>query len=682
MHAPAPAQLRYSRAPSWSGLWAWVLVFGVMLVLAPSRARAGDPSCSEPVEQWVRSCAESTGQPMSAISCPAGMLIISAAAGEATELRVEVRRPAGHSMATIDDVGVSPIGEFPRWADAPAPLQAAFAAVVECARAGPVPTLASGAPRPRHAPIVAAPRSTDDASPDRLGEPEVAPAEAPPTPAPWLGLAGLLVMAGVVWRARPPLRTRESYVALGLALTCAALQSILPWSFFLQNGHGPQWVEFALRGHDGLAEYGPGYPELLAAVVRLGAGDPESALAWAYLGLGVVLSVSIYAAARAVGARPVCGFALVVIVALDPTVVRLIRSASYHAPVISLQALAAALLVLAARRTSARAPTFVVAVIGAGLMIAQSARVHPVGWLAAAVLPTVIMFVPGHSRTRVGQTLLATAVIAVVVAATSLSELSRPLNTPIGRGSVDPSQLLWTFGLSLLALGVGVALVLRRPTARARTLLIAGILGVIVVIAVRLNPVAVDAMRYQAGYFACFAPVLGLGLASLAARLVPGRRHQRIAAAVALGVAALASLATASERVRPATDARESTWALEWRARDWGVARVVYIREVDTRAVVLPLHARGSLRGTGLRAADVSAFYLGEPVLYYRSSLCSEAAGREACSDLESRLHIEDPAVLEREFPAIASQPWHPLQADSVRVGLFMARPRQSPDSP
>ncbi|PRQ06438.1 hypothetical protein ENSA7_37570 [Enhygromyxa salina] len=612
---------------------------------------------------------------MSPLSCPPGMLIVSAASGDATELRVEVRRPAGRAMVTIDDLGLSPIGEFPRWAETPPELQAAFAAVVECARSSPVPTLASGPPRPRHAPVAPAVRSQVDANAAHARDVQATVAEPPTTPIAWLGLAGLLVFVGVAWRAGLPVRAKEGALAVVVALGCAGLQSLLPWSFFLQNGHGPQWVEYALRGHEGLAEYGPGYPELLAAVVRLGPGDPEWVLAWAYLGLGVVVSLSVYVAARGIGARIELALALLVIVALDPTLVRLIRSASYHVPIISLQAIAAALLVLAARRRGVRAPVFVIATFGAGLLIAQAARVHPVGWLAASVLPTVIMFVPGHTRTRVGQTMLATTVIAAVVAGTSLAELLRPLNTPLGRGAVDFEQLVWTLGVGVVAVAVAVVMILRRPTARARALLIAGLLGAMLVFAVRLNPVAVDASRYQAGYFMCFAPVFGLGLASLIARVAPGRRRQRIAAALVLGVAVIGSIATAADRVSPATDARESTWALDWRARDWEVSRVIYIGEAGTSAVALPLHARDAVVGTGMRGEDVAAFYLGEPVLYYRSSLCS-AAGREACRALESRLQLGDEALLERELPAISSQPWHPIEADTVRVGLFLARPR------
>jgi hypothetical protein len=219
-------------------------------------------------------------------------------------------------------------------------------------------------------------------------------------------------------------------------------------------------------------------------------------------------------------------------------------------------------------------------------------------------------------------------------------------------------------------------LLVRRPGVRARTLVIAAVLVAMISFAVRLNPVAVDAARYQAGYFVCFAPALGLGVASLVARLSPGRRRQRIVAATLFTLAALASLATATERTSPATDARESTWALEWRAQDWGAARVIYIGEAGSSAVALPLHARDALVGTGLRGDDVPGFYLGEPVLYYRSSLCS-AAGREACEALESRLQLDEPALLERELPAIASQAWHPIEADTVRVGLFFARPRR-----
>jgi hypothetical protein len=66
----------------------------------------------------------------------------------------------------------------------------------------------------------------------------------------------------------------------------------------------------------------------------------------------------------------------------------------------------------AARR---RPPT----IASAGLLVAQAARVIPVGWVPAALLPLVVVVGPGSARARILAAAAAGVGIAAIVALSS-----------------------------------------------------------------------------------------------------------------------------------------------------------------------------------------------------------------------------------------------------------------------
>ncbi|MCB9754892.1 MAG: hypothetical protein H6713_33565 [Myxococcales bacterium] len=660
----------------WIELRWFVVLWAAMMcwLLGPATARADGPACAEPLTRWVGQCAEDSGLALRADACPPGMLIVKAEVGDAEPLRIELREPAGRALVTVDELGISPIGEFARWSEVSREYQDALTTVVDCAKRRPPPPLTSGPPSPRFAP-------DDDPRDGARSQPRAAmvhPRSYAPTPIPWLALVGLGCCAVASLRRRGPLRATERAVALALALLAALAQSRLGWSFFLQNAHGPEWVAFALFGESGLSTYGPGYAELLTFVARLDPARPERALAWAYLGLGVVLSTSLYVGARAVGARAALAAALALGLALDPTITRLIRSEAYHVPILALLFVAATTLVLAARRAAASSWWFVVGCVGAGLLISQAARVHPVGWLGALTLPTVILSVPGRARDRVAQLVIAFAIIAVAVGLTSGASLLETITTSMHASFTaerDAPRLVLLHAAALVAI---IAAARRVAPARRRALLVLGALALSVSVARQFDPVIADYMRYRAGYFACFAPTVALGLAGLVTRARPRRRAQAIAACALALALALVAVATWSARTRVATDALESTWALEWRAGPWAAAGVVYVSGGDGMgSLALPLYTRDDVPAVGVRSERVDDAPLAGPLLYYRSSLCSGGRGRAACDALERRLELTRPPALERALPTIPSQLWNPLEGERVTVGLYRARPRE-----
>lgn len=601
---------------------------------------------------------------MSATLCPPSMLLVRADLGEDGELVVELRRPAQGSLETLDELGLSPVGEYPSWADAPSAMRAAFDDVVDCARERPPPPFATGSPRPRFAPPTAA------------SEPNVREqvADAPPSGPPWLALAGMLGLVVVAFKSAPALRRHELVLVVGLAFSSVVVGATIEWSFFLQNGHGPEWLRYALTGDEALAYYGPGYAELLGASLRRNAAAPEQALARIYLGLSAAMTVLTFVGARSVGARPSLAAALALAVALEPTCLRLVRSAAYHPPIFALNWAATAALVLGVRRASPRAPVFWIAVLAAGLLVAQSARVHPVGWVGAALLPAVIVFVPGHTRTRVVQAVLATGALAAVVALTSLDEVLGPATSGPGHGVLRMVSLPRVVALGASAV-VALSVAFVWPTSAVRRGLIVTLLGLGLALAFQLDPMLADLWRYRAGYYSCLAPLLSLGVASLLARFARSRRAQLISAVGVLLVASASAALTGPQRLLPATDALESTLAIGWRERDWGAHKVLTLGNVDGRVVRLPLYVPGGLVARELALDEVETVHVITPTLYYRSSSCSLERGREACAALEARLKLDDAPLFERELPARTSQPWVPMDANVVSIGLYMARP-------
>lgn len=633
------------------------LVLAVMVMLIPRSAAAESP-CSAQVEAWVEACAAASERSMVADACPSGMLIVRVDLGDAGELRVELRRPAEPALETIGELGLSPIGEFPQWSEAPVAIREAFADVVDCARERAPPAFVTGPPGPRH-----------------IQEYVVVP--RPALVLPWLGLLGLLGVVLVFAQARVPLRRRELGLALGLALVSVVIATQIEWSYFLQNGHGPEWMRYALTGEEALGGYGPGYAELLGGIVRPWPHAAELALGRFYLGLLGILALSVYVAARSVGARPALAAALVLALAVEPTCLRLVRSAAYHTPILALHALALAVLVVGVRRAGRLDSKLGIAVLTAGLLVAQAARIHPVGWLSAAMLPATIVFVPGHARTRVIQAVVAGLAIALVVALTSWASLRGATETGPGQGAL--ARMSWLHvGVVTVGLVGLVCLGLASATVALRRRLIVVVLVVVLGLAVSLDPLRSELWRYRAGYYITFAPLVGLGLVALLARFKPRARPQGIAAAILVLAAAASGLRDGASRLRVATDARESTLAIDWRDDDWGATELIYLGDVHGRAHRLPLQG-SRLVARELAVDEVSTVHVAAEFLYYRSSACSYPDGRAACEALEARFELDTPALFEHELPAQASQPWAPFDVDVVRVGLYRARPRAQP---
>jgi len=120
--------------------WGALLLLAVALVAAcgHSRRPSRGGTCLPAVGAWARRCAASSGLTISEQVCPNDHLIVlSAAVGGAAPLRVEVARAPRRGFRSVGAWSLSPVGEFPSWERAPAPLREAFDRVTACVRAAP-----------------------------------------------------------------------------------------------------------------------------------------------------------------------------------------------------------------------------------------------------------------------------------------------------------------------------------------------------------------------------------------------------------------------------------------------------------------------------------------------------------------------------------------------------------------
>jgi hypothetical protein len=634
------------------------LVGGLAALVTATASAQHVPGCPAAITAWASGCAEAE---VRAAACPAGRVVFAVGA-----LRVEVSRDPARSFAAAGALGASPVGEFPDWSAAPAADRAAFDALVGCLRARPGELVRALEADPAPATL----RS------DRVPPPSAGASPIPPLPLRLL--AGLVLalfvlgrrfgLGGLLRRAAPP---------LGLALLTFALRRLLvPERFFHQNGHGATWVEYALGR---ATPYGPGFEELFG-IARL-ALDADGAVFLLVGVLSALVPAAVFATARGVGARPELAWAAALLVALAPLPARLSGSESYFAVGLALNALAAAVLALGAP-PGAPGSERALPAVAAGLIVAQAARVHPLLWLSAALLPGVLLVARGGRSERVAAAALATVIVGIVVALGAVPAMTRVLTGPLGAAWLGPARAAdgrVPPGWILVALAGAFAAIFargpRRPIAHALALL-----ALSAVVAWRGDLLGPSPPWTHEAYGWLFAPT---ALAALVG-LVPstdleagtgGRaeRWQR-AAAAGLLLLGLAWLAAGRERAfRLPTDAREAALVRSWRARLPPGAAVAHVERAERQILALPLRGFFDVPLVcGEPMPDLTA--LGRDVFVYRASLCASERGRACCAELESGYVLEPFALA--ALPAIESMGGLGYDTDPVEVGLYRVRDR------
>ncbi len=414
--------------------------------------------CDDAAHAWVRSCAAEQAISMSLESCPSGVAIVSVRPNGGPPLRVEVSTKPS-AFLRVNDVGLSPIGDFPDWSREPETTRHAFDAVAACVRARP-PTALIG---------------------DRPAEPGPRPVTAA---IPWLVAAAALVALIACARTRALHRRlpRAVLAVVASAIVVFAVRRLLvPIQFFHQNGQAPLWIEFAFRGDS--AGYGPGYAEIFWPFVRR-AARPDLRLFFVQEVAAAFTPACAFLIARAAGARRGVAFLIAMALALDPLAMRLARSESYFATIVTLLMFSGAML-------STRAHVLLRAV-GCGLLVAAAARIHPLAWVPSALLPLLSFARPGRTLRVVRETIFVTIVIALTVAITTLPAMRAVLRDDIGARFL-PGALAHLRGHGLYIL---IAVVLAIPLLlirRSRHVARRGLVVAIVLVAARAsNAVRLD----------------------------------------------------------------------------------------------------------------------------------------------------------------------------------------------
>lgn len=671
------------------------MAFVLLLLVGP--AHAGDREvrpCPAPVAEWAGSCAGDAA-PAFAAHCPPNHVLFAVGPNG---LKVDVSARPDEAFVAAGAFGASPVGDFPDWDRAPAADRAAFDALVGCLRAGAAPVLAYVQATPsRPDPHRAAPSGGSDPRPaarsagaDRSAHGGDAPAnarvrgaDAPSAPSgrapvPLRGLLGLgLGLAVALRRYGRAELARRALPLLGLGGgVFAARRLLVPEAWFHQNGQGPFWIHYALGEP---SSYGPGFAQLFGAAAR-GSADPDGAVFLAQGVLCALIPGAAFVIARGVGLSRVVAAGAAVAVSLSPLLARLSASESYFASGGALGMAAAAVLAATVREDS-DLRELAGGAVAAALLIAQAALIHPLCWLAAGMIPLVLLVGEGPLGTRAKLSAGAAAAIAVYVLIFAGPGMRAVLEGPLGQQWLAPgggdglrSPPLALPGAAALAAVLALAPV---PWPRLRRAALGlACLGGLAALSFAINPLGPAAPWVHRAWYWLFAgPLLAAGAAVLreGLSLLPpddARRPRReLAAALLLVVLAGVGYTAASAETRPVpTDVQEALLVRSWRDALPANAVVAHVERAQNQVVALPLYRRAQVRVfVGQPLADLRT--VGQNVYWYRASLCSTARARATCEALEAAYSLRP--VHEATLRAVPSMGRMDYDRDVVEVGLY-----------
>jgi hypothetical protein len=665
-------------------------MLGVVVLAVPTRASA--QACGPRARAWAEACSQSSGATVLAARCPKDRVILSVAPRSASSeppTFVEAARDRHDALSYRRGVGLLPLGEFPDFRSAPQPVQQALSAVADCVERAPALPF-------------------DEAA---GGGPAEAPETGPPLP--WRLFAGLglaLLLAVAAGRRRACVGPITAMAALAAA-TLGVAYVAAPWTYFHQNGHGPNWIGYALGER---CVYGPGFRELFGWVAqaraaaapcwsaRLSSG-PESAVFLANGAMVALVPSCAWEICRRLGAPRALAWTVALAMAADPLLLRIAFTESYYAPLVALSFLATSIALSARslgvvrlrslaslRSLSPWTLRFAVATVAAGLVVAQAARVHPVGWIGLGIVPLAHLGRPGATRRLVLQASVATALVGGVVAATSWPSLIAVVRGEMGTQYL-PEWLRASrseAGLAIAAALGSVLLAAAWPRARSQVrvrLLAAGALVAAAALGTSLLRLDVDWVQAaHARLFAAPGVALFVGLAARRLRRAPPRARW-LASGVLLGAALLHVAVLARWMTVLPTDALELRLAMGWRERIPCGATVAALERAGIMELQLPVYPP---LGTSARDLWLRLDATGAPppleslgasgqAFYYRSSLCSTATGRAWCETLEHEAALEP--IEEHLLPARLSANGGGYDAPIVRVGLYRILPRPRP---
>ncbi len=649
-----------------------MLAFSLAAMLLAHDATADTPMpCGAPLESWVARCTTRSGLSMTADHCADGVAVVNVAVTGETS-GVELRRERNEqSFRRVGHIGISPVGLSTSWSSAPTSVRLGFEAIVRCV-AQEAPTL--------DASIVG--------SPDAETAPRPAQSDAPSGVHLARRLRTVFALAAIAgWIAlmfasvRRAGRRADVAAVLGAMAAAAVFRRVaIAAAFFHQNGHGAEWVEHALCER---SRYGPGFAALFHDAASLAGVHAERGVFIAQELLATLAVGAVYVLARGLAVSRTTSFAVAAIVGLEPLLGRLARSESYYAATLWMLLLAIAALSANDPRARVTDPRSVAGAVIAGALLSIAVWIHPVAWVPAALAPSVVCMRRGARRRRVASITVSAGIVGSIVLAAGL-----PAVLAVMRGSLGAQ---WGGAASQGSRTVWIALWLALPWAVA-VITPARFVRWSVPVAIMVAAARADAHTNLFGPHSTIAPaeawrmlfraVSLAGALGLVARLEShaARRTRRASIALAAIVLVLGTIRIASvwrhETALP-TDAQETAAFASLLQSLPPDARVHYLASAARHVQRLPLYQRcgpPSAIPFPLSPQDRSRSVLAGDY-WFRTSLCSTAAGRPVCDAIERTLVLR-PIRVER-FDARPSLPYLPYDARMVVSGLYHVEARR-----
>ncbi len=436
------------------------------------------------------------------------------------------------------------------------------------------------------------------------------------------------------------------------------------WAPIHINGQGPLWIGAAAVRPDMLVGYGPGYPEVFAALTAL-PGAPDLAIFATNATAAALVPVLAFVLARIAGLERTRALFAAIVLAIDPIAVRLSASESYFVPIIVLT-LGSSTAIAA----SVRAPSRIGALVGlfVGVLLAtQAVRIHPVAWIPVAMVPLAALFPRVSTKRRLAGLLAAAALLAVALALTRGAWLDA-VSTDASRYLQGTSHRV---ARPLVMIAIGIAAVIARVREWPLVLVAALSLALDAV----LRPIYGQSEAWQASFDRLFlvVPVLA-AVAILPSAAVAGRARLVLpAAAIAFAIVLGWPLRTRT------TEQVEYRWLRDELARLDPACRVASTTRAGQRVHYVPWYAMptstaGPARWLAVHApaALVEAARGGRCVVWLHASICENADGRPLCDAIEAAVTLDEIASV--EIDAVPSAVPYPYDVPVVRVSLSRAR--------
>jgi hypothetical protein len=609
-------------------------IAAALVLLSTASAAAQAPlECDAATVSWARNASRQTDLHLEPVRCARTIIVLRLTTAPLVA-EVEIRRSASGGFRRAGPYAVSPILEVSDYRELPAPFREAFETLVRYV-------------------------SDDAQSLDALSMPTYVVNPVPRAPPVRAVLAIVLIVLGFRYgRARPETFTRRDtrlFVICGLAALAARL-FLSPWETF-RGGQGPLWIA-ALHGYTKIVDR-PGYAELYGFIAHGAGTEVETAVFAMNAVLSTIAAVLVALVVRRLGASPVSTFAAAAFIALDPVSIRMAATESHFVP-IAFTAAAGALLGLFAseRLDHGRRWHALSLMVGAALLVDQTARIHPAAWAALVPIPLVMLATPRPLRTRITRLVLYAAILLGLVAP-SFPTLARMIPEALeATNDMIPTGGLQLFGALLIAF-------VATPRERRRVLLYAApAVALIAWSAMAYDPLPdVRSGFLRTGALAAILVVVFVVLERL--RTSPAR----VPVAVAIILFNTAWSWSAATEL--------DTSALENRV----VRRILGDMPADCEFVhagdepMLPLYhgrrvgegARG--RSLGSERGALAASGTRDCTYYYRGSFCSTETGVEVCPRVEEGARLRE--LETHELDAKAHTAVFPFHVSTVTVALF-----------